>query len=96
MNTKKERDKEMKSERIRKYMLTPRNLMKILMTGGRFETLSGIPDNAEFRGFCHSVQNNSLAIYVEHPSFEEVYESREYLEGPSVRFETLETEDDDG
>lgn len=61
--------------RIRRYLISPDNLVQIFTTGQMFECIVGIPSGAHFRGFAHDYQTNCLVMFVEHPSFDLVHES---------------------
>lgn len=61
--------------RTRNYEVCPEVLVNFFTYGKAFGIIEGIPEGAKFRGFAHNYQNNSISIFIEHDSFDEVHQS---------------------
>lgn len=61
------------SRRLRRVLITPKLFFEFITSySGRLARISGIPPGSEFRGFGHDVVANSMMIFIEHESFDEV------------------------
>lgn len=58
--------------RVKRLQISPEIFMDLLKDGNKFEIVKGIPSHSKFRGFAHDAMSNSISVFVEHQSFEEV------------------------
>lgn len=63
------------ARRVRRIEITPEIFPKLFTSGTFFKIEDGVPDDAQFRGYCISPEKNCLIIFIEHESFEEIHES---------------------
>lgn len=60
--------------RVRRYSFSPRVFLNTFEQGQKFEVLEGMPRGAELRGFAHDWERNCIVLFIEHESFDLVYE----------------------
>ncbi len=72
------------TSRIRKFKVSPQIFPMEFRTGRKIEIIKGIPEGAQFRGFAHDIETNSIAVFVEHPSFDELKEGFQIPNGESI------------
>lgn len=58
--------------RIKRLMINPEVLFHIMETGTGWRVTKGIPAEAKMRGFTLDPYTQTLHLFVEHESFEEV------------------------
>ncbi len=63
-----------RSIRARRLMITPELMPMFFKTGAKMEVIEGIPEGARFRGYAIDPQLNCLSIFIEHESFDLLYE----------------------
>ncbi|MGZ6477678.1 MAG: hypothetical protein ACXWQE_00170 [Bdellovibrionales bacterium] len=56
--------------RIKRVILGSDFMPMVFKTGLIFEVGAGIPEGAQFRGFVIDQSNNSIVMFLEHPSFD--------------------------
>lgn len=62
-----------KSRRVAILKIEPRIFVGMCTPGGRPALcIEGLPAGAVYRGFAHDYQDNTINIFVEHESFEDV------------------------
>lgn len=66
--------KNMSRKRRRIYQINPEALPHAFVTGNIVEVLEGIPGDAEFRGYTIDPMTDTIQIFLEHASFDEVEE----------------------
>lgn len=58
--------------RYRRFVLEGDSLTWLFETGLKFEVIEGFPEGSKFLGFSQDPLTNSMIVFVEHESFEEV------------------------
>lgn len=58
--------------KIRRFVVTQKQLSLMLLNGATFRVSHGIPADAEFRGVTIEPTTNSVVVFVEHHSFNEL------------------------
>ena len=59
-------------DRIKRLSIDSGLFMGLFQNGMITEVVSGIPEDAQFRGFCHDYTSNTLSVFIEHESYPEV------------------------
>ncbi len=81
--------KKMTSRRLKRLLISPELFPSMFVTGKRIMITAGIPYGTEFRGFAHDFERNCIAVYIEHPSFDPVDETKVIPEYGNIRGEFI-------
>lgn len=75
--------------RVRRYEVTPALFPMMFTTGQKFEVTDGIPEGANFRGFAHCYERNTIMVFIEHESFDKVHASYVAPQGPPIQMRRI-------